>query len=388
MSFSLTSSISTSGVFLPEKKKKLIVSLQTTTTFLIVSHTITSSSSRQCHGTTNHNIAYGINMIEIADTVAQFLRGAGPAVTSAATLAPEVQPLGLGAVPADKPPAELLPNELLSNIFEFLDSPKPSSSESVLHDEPHFDLTKSVNAPLKAASCVSKRWRRGTIPLLFKHAQFVVEEKKTPWSTLDEMIQPFFEFVLEHQLRRTVQSFTFVVHEEKLANIVNGQEIAYSFSFFWGRLFKAIDPKELLIVAPAVALGPLTSCRIYLVDAWSFDCPCQYLRLQLRPSHTRTPKIPQVKQNSPKSVNESTQASEPAASLSALAGEEAGEIPRAKLWEIRPWTNLLLNEGSFIRAYATYEFWNRTPPSVSECSRMTKLVRLTPSDFARSCGGR
>jgi hypothetical protein len=30
----------------------------------------------------------------------------------------------------------------------------------------------------------------------------------------------------------------------------------------------------------------------------------------------------------------------------------------------RPWSKLLLNEGSFIRAYATYEYWKRQPPSV------------------------
>jgi hypothetical protein len=318
-------------------------------------------------------------MIEIVDTVSSFIQGTGPAGASAATLAPQLQPLSLRAAD-NKPPVELLPNELLADIFEFLDSPKPSSSESVLHDEPHFNLTKSNNAPLKAASCVSKRWRRGTIPLLFKHAQLVVEEKKTPWSTLDESIQPFFDFVGEHQLRRIVQSFTLIVHEQKLANIVNEQEISQGFFSFWGRLFQVIDPQELLVVAPVLALGPLTNCRVYLEDAWNFDCPCHYLRLQIPPeASTRIVKAPKEQQMLPKSPNEDAQASGPAAPLSTLVKEEPEELPKVSLWKIRPWKSLLLNEGSFIRAYATYEFWQRQPPSVSGSSNPLAFTRLTHS---------
>jgi hypothetical protein len=318
-------------------------------------------------------------MIEIVDTVSSFIQGTGPAGASAATLAPQLQPLSLRAAD-NKPPVELLPNELLADIFEFLDSPKPSSSESVLHDEPHFNLTKSNNAPLKAASCFSKRWRRGTIPLLFKHAQLVVEEKKTPWSTLDESIQPFFDFVGEHQLRRIVQSFTLIVHEQKLANIVNEQEISQGFFSFWGRLFQVIDPQELLVVAPVLALGPLTNCRVYLEDAWNFDCPCHYLRLQIPPeASTRIVKAPKEQQMLPKSPNEDAQASGPAAPLSTLVKEEPEELPKVSLWKIRPWKSLLLNEGSFIRAYATYEFWQRQPPSVSGSSNPLAFTRLTHS---------
>lgn len=312
-------------------------------------------------------------MIENVDTVSLVIQGAGPAGTSAATRAPQLQPLSLGAAD-NKPTIELLPNELLANILEYLDSPKPSSSESILHDEPHFNLTKSNSAPLKAASGVSKRWRRGTIPLLFKHAQLVVEEKKTPWSTLDEMIQPFFDFVGEHQLRRIVQSFTFIVHEEKLANIVNKQEISKGFISFWGRVFQVIDPQELLVVAPVVALGPLTNCHVYLSDAWSFDCPCHYLRLQMPPrASTGIAKAPQEQQMLSKSAKEDAQASGPAAPLSTLDKEEPEEFPKVPLWKIRPWTSLLLNEGSFIRAYATYEFWQRQPPSVSGSSKPLAL---------------
>jgi hypothetical protein len=346
-------------------------------------------------------------MTEITDTVAHGAQGTVPAVTSPATLAPQLQPLSLEAVPAaDKPPTpapiELLPNELLSNILGFLDYPKPSSSESTLHDEPHFELTKSDNAPLKAASCVSKRWRRATIPLLFRHAQFAIEDNRIQRPILNKIIQQFFDFVKENQLRRTIQSFTFIVHNEKVTTILEGEHNSNAISTFWYSLFKAIDPKELLIVAPAEALGVLTSCHVYLEDAWSFDCPCHYLRLQIRPESptpfpieegipaskypTAGPSQPIVEpvtetfsadnipenlpHESPKSNSENAEASgddQAEASSSAPIDPEHWDLRRAKssaLFNIRPWTNLLLNEGSFIRAYATYEFWLRQPPSV------------------------
>jgi hypothetical protein len=38
--------------------------------------------------------------------------------------------------------------------------------------------------------------------------------------------------------------------------------------------------------------------------------------------------------------------------------------PASPLFTIRPWTSILLNEGSSIRAYQTYEFFLRQPPSM------------------------
>ena len=50
-------------------------------------------------------------------------------------------------------------------------------------------------------------------------------------------------------------------------------------------------------------------------------------------------------------------------------GQESSE-----LFEIRPWSKLLLNEGSFIRAYATYEYWLRQPPSVGPVSLYSPII--------------
>lgn len=305
-------------------------------------------------------------MAKLADTVAQSAQGTRPAVTLAGTIASKLQTLSLEALPADNPPIELLPNELLANIFGFLDSPKPSSSESTLHDEPHFELTKSDNAPLKAVSCVSKRWRRGIIPLLFKHLQFGIKGDDERWTTVDQMMKPFLEFIVGHELSKTIKSFTLMIHQKVPGDIIDRQERSFGFSTFWSGIFKVMDPLELLIVAPAEALGILTNCRVNMDDAWSFDCPCHYLRLQRRPAtSSHVTKVAQVPHESPASISDNARSSgEPELSSSVLAKSERRRAAPS-LWDLQPWTSLLLNEGSFIRAYATYEFWLRKIPSVS-----------------------
>jgi hypothetical protein len=308
---------------------------------------------------------------------------------------------------------ENLPNELLSHILGFLDIPPPSASSSALHDEPTFALTQSEAIPLKAASCVSKLWRRCAMPLLFKHPQFVVAEPKKQSPALNDQIAPFFDFVTRNSLRKIISTFTLVVHDKKVSNNAGRKHSVNDFSTFWKSLFTIIDPVELLVIAPAEALGRLTSCHVHLEDVWSFDCPCHYLRLQRPPappvvtlpvedaipakeypmgkqthqivepvtSNFSTGNIPEDLLNREHSIvaaqynveeaslDNPRRSSQPDASSAGPSNlEEPLEIPHgasSALFEIRPWSTLLLNEGSFIRAYATYEFWLRTTPSVN-----------------------
>ena len=315
------------------------------------------------------------------------------------------------SVSADKRPTlvtiEDLPNELLSNIFGYFDITQPSVS--ALYDEPTFELTDSETTDLKAVSCVSKRWRLATLPVLFKHARFIASETKTHKPVLNKQIQPFLDFVTRNSLSKVIASFALLIQERKIASNLDEPYQLNGFKSFWLSVFKVIDPVELLIVAPAEALGALCSCHVILGDSWSFDCPFQYLRLQRPPTPptnspaadkavppsdylTASPPLEVVEPltstfsvdnvpedllthktsseklltDAPKSPRRASQP-EASSSSSATPAREIWEFPRSDssaLFEIRPWSTLLLNEGSFIRAYATYEFWLRQPPSV------------------------
>ncbi|TVY57408.1 hypothetical protein LCER1_G000814 [Lachnellula cervina] len=304
---------------------------------------------------------------------------------------------------------ESLPNELLTNIFGYLDTPKPSGF--VLRDEPVFDLTHSEVTDLKSMSCVSKRWRRATLPLLFKFAQFIVAESKTQRPIIGEVMAPFFTFVKSNSLRKVIASFTFLILDKNITHTSDGGDRLDSFSEFWYSLFKIIDPVDLLIVAPAEALGAVTACRIHMEDAWCFsDCHCHYLHLQRSPTSVlESPSIEVVPLEDNSTAGQTSEALEsvsenlsindtpdvlnrPAeealstasfyrdeegttdgnqqdplqaeASSSAAVVSKPARALSSALFDVRPWTTLLLNEGSSIRAYCTEEFWLRKQPSI------------------------
>ncbi len=271
------------------------------------------------------------------------------------------------------------------------------------------------------------------MPLLFKHPQFIVTESKTQSPTLNDQIAPFFDFVARNSLRNVISTFTLVVRDKKVSNNSARKHRLNDFSTFWKSLFTIIDPVELLVIAPAESLGRLTSCHVQLEDVWSFDCPCHYLKLQRPPTPpVGTPPVegaipaneyPMGKQAHPivepvtstfstgnipenllnrdhsivaaqynvedlrpqeteeVSLDSPRRSSQPdVSSVGPSNPEEPVESPHAAsstLFEIRPWSTLLLNEGSFIRAYATYEFWLRTTPSVSEA----ESYGLSNADF-------
>lgn len=167
-----------------------------------------------------------------------------------------------------------LPNEILSQILNCLDDPR--TVPTGLLDEPSLDLTQSDIIPLKAASCVSKRWRQAASPLLFKHARYIVLEPVDHRTALDEQIEPFLDFARRTSLREILESFTLVVQDAKVLG--SGRNPLDRFSSFWMTLFDALDPQELLIVAPAEALAALAACHVLLGEAWLFDCTCRKSR--------------------------------------------------------------------------------------------------------------
>ena len=292
---------------------------------------------------------------------------------------------------------EDLPNELLTSIINNLDSPQPSAS--ALYDEPSFDLTVSKVADLKAFSRVSKRWRQAVLPLLFRHAQFIVKEPTGHKTILDQELRPFTNFVARSQLCPNITTFTLIVYDKKVTSSSSTHRQAKDFSAVWKLLFEFIDPVELLLVAPAEALGTLTSCHVQLEDVWCFDCPCQYLRLQQLPkplvlepplienavavdrgaitktnydnrgqAATNLPTmnisedLTGLAQGESQQDNPGSGSSSSRASLDQQSGKKHAES--SLLFEARPWKRLLINEGSFIKMYATYEFWLRQAPSV------------------------
>jgi hypothetical protein len=296
-----------------------------------------------------------------------------------------------------------LPNEVLSYIFGYLDTPAPSIS--TLREEPVFELTNAEVANLKTVSLVSKRWRGAILPLLFKHSRFIITEPTASRLPLLEAIRPFLDFFRDNSLNKATTSLVLLVGDKKVGNRSDYNRRSDCFEAFWETIFKTIDPTELLIVAHPEALGALTSCSVFLSDAWCFDSPYHYLRLQrspllnlisieetggvdeaLKPGQIRRDGQSEIQPESssldsnlnntqdplsrpidinPRILRVSSQAAKSSSISCVSLDREITPVKSSALFHIRPWSSLLLNEGSFIKAYSTYEFWLRQPPSVS-----------------------
>lgn len=229
-----------------------------------------------------------------------------------------------------------LPQELLDNIFIYLDSPAPSNS--VLQAEPSFDLTDSKSANLKCVSLVCHTWRNSVKLMLFRHARYIV--KDTPpnkYTPLNADIRLPFEFFKLQNLNPTVQSFTLCIPQRRNGLDRDKSHQVKDVSDFWEQFFDYIDPLDLKIVAAPEMIGILTGCRVSDEHAWSFDMPYHLLQLKR---------------------------SEKASSVLASSSITLETPPLSALFQSRPWTSLLLNEGSFMHAFKTYEYFHKSPPSI------------------------
>lgn len=228
-----------------------------------------------------------------------------------------------------------LPNELLTKVWSYLDSPAPSVAR--LRYQPVFELTESENTALKDVSCVSPGLRQSVLRIVFRHVRLRLRDgtdfSKPGW---DAAAKALLQFLKKNDLASIVDTFTFVAEGNEQQNY-HGQEIPQNgFDAFWHSLFEAIDPLRLTIAAPPSTLAALTSCSISTRHMADYFMPYQILSL----NRDRSPR---------------------ATSTPALA------LPTPlPILEIRPWAHLLLNEGSFIRAYSVCQqsYQSADPPSL------------------------
>lgn len=335
-----------------------------------------------------------------------------------------------------RPPVETLPPELISHIFSFLDGPAPSDVR--LRDQPSPSMLASPDAPLKAVSLVSKRWRAIVLPVLFRHILWAFDRWDLVFSEASTSntgklpTLPLLTFIRANGLSRCVESLTLVVSDRmygqyRLAEASNATTTYYGdgspfrgeedlhlseemksvltnaksragwtsrwrqhsarsedSNWLWEMLFGAMDPKRLTIITLPRMLASLLSRMLFLGDAWSFRDQCHILSLDRRtpeslerwkPAKPRASSedrpVESGEKPSASSSEKSTSSSEPSSSSSskqsACASDHCGDATKPVktiLFTIRPWTSILLNEGSSTRVYKTYEFFLKRPPSI------------------------
>jgi hypothetical protein len=319
-----------------------------------------------------------------------------------------------------------LPEELQLIILIFLDSPPPSASR--LRQEPCLTITDSEDRTLKRISLVSKRWRRLVLPILFTYARLRLDRPpKMSWdacpvcngsfvttgailatgpqklgdidqyhvdmiagtlpqrsfdlssgethlealaesgggpavflSTASTWISRFYHsmrnfvhFLQDNDLPCAVDSFVLYTDrmlEAKLHRFPHeAADKDWRFpasAAFWAHLLTVIDPSTITIVAPPLDLACLTNCAIDTFGDWAFgEMDFHILTLRQGKQANIDTEIPTY------------------ASLRSIPTSYPS-IAASSVLNLRSWSHLGLNEGPFLKAYGTYEFFERGPPSL------------------------
>ncbi|KAJ0119231.1 F-box domain-containing protein [Diaporthe amygdali] len=295
-----------------------------------------------------------------------------------------------------------LPTEMLSHIFSFLDAEAPSDRR--LHDQPHAHMLKDPDLSsqnLKNLSLVNKQWRATVLPLLFRNAVWYLDHSDLSLvdlelSTGPHSMIPLLSFVRDNNLTSYVKTLTLVVVKSTRvrsnggdAELSRSGDNGYSpdpfgpwnrvgrerdmvfnedSNWLWNLIFDLLDPLRFTIIASPRTLASLLARMLFLGDAWSFHQSHHVLSL----SRSQNTAASSDKENDePGAPYKEAGSSSPASSeitaqpstAASSATPPAKRVPCA-LFAIRPWTSLLLNEGSSTRVYKTYEYYHRRPPSM------------------------
>ncbi|KAK1071797.1 hypothetical protein LTR12_008568 [Friedmanniomyces endolithicus] len=320
----------------------------------------------------------------------------------------------------------LLPEELLIQIFTYLDSEPPSLRN--LREEPSLQLLYSDIRPLKHSSCVTKTWRRVVLPLLYKYARLrldapslpqwldcrvcgpvalscrsngtdppfpetsaeqyhrdIVEEAMTHFkkqehkaeSTTASSLQLSDDIVFSwaRQLYHGLSDFLRFANandlESKIESLIVMTEATLSREFdrfpradtdrgwryrcsaaFWAHLLSTLDPTRIAILALPMEMACLTNCAIGTRGPrdWTFG-DMEFHALDLRLDAGSICPSPLLGIPVEYSTLDHTPRRFPG-----IAG--------TSILSLRPWTQITINEGSFLPAYSTDELGERGPPSV------------------------
>ena len=206
-----------------------------------------------------------------------------------------------------------LPNEIISSIFHCLQTPSPFLEANIQQPSPPT-LGDGLNA-LKQASLLSRRLRKLALPYLFKHVLVNPSHLKR-----------IFLFLASNNLDAHVSSVVAYLPTP----------CSHYHPPWWFQILSQLPKLSTLsVIAPPHIFSEITETNTRSRDIWAFNMPYHILQLHCDVSK-----------------------------LEVTSGwlEEA-RSSGDHLLLARPWTSVLINEGSSLKAYTTWEYWLRSTPS-------------------------
>ncbi|KAL8366377.1 hypothetical protein RB595_004920 [Gaeumannomyces hyphopodioides] len=135
-------------------------------------------------------------------------------------------------------------------------------------------------------------------------------------------------------------------------------------NWLWDAVFGLVDPLRFTLVALPRMLASLLSRMVFLGDAWSFGASPHMLSLSRtrRGGWSLKGKEKEKEKEKEKDATHPEHHKQPSSS-SGPPRQGLRRVP-CRLFTVRAWTSLLLNEGSSARVYSAREFYTKRPPSI------------------------
>jgi hypothetical protein len=159
-------------------------------------------------------------------------------------------------------------------------------------------------------------------------------------------------------------------------------------AMLWRHLLAILDPKRIVIVAAPHDLACLTNTAIHnhaLNVSLLSEVPITLLLTRARPQDwafgDMNFHILELGKETTSQVGQSR--TPPSGSLDSIPTRAAGSrrgFAASSIVKLREWTHLAINEGSFLKAYGTYEFFERGPPSIVDSIIYSFLSRNSAID--------
>ena len=237
---------------------------------------------------------------------------------------------------------ESLPTEILCHILSFLDF-EPAFPR-IVREYPgeivngwvrwRLPMPRlNIDNRLKRASLVSRRWRQICFPMLFRHMRWEIPSEGSPQAGLLQ----FLRGQGGDNMAAIVEGLTVIALENPWGCDIAqpSDRVLQSAKGIWSSVFSIIDPLRVTLVGDPCIIAVLTDLApIPGAESWMFELSKQIMQLS-RPSRYTPP---------------------PASA--------SGSSKDTDIFALRPWTEFLLNEGSFLANYTTYEYHEYLPPSL------------------------
>lgn len=176
-----------------------------------------------------------------------------------------------------------LPNELLGNIFQYLDASPPANH---LQLSPTEFLECRGPQPLKEVALVCERWRGVANTRLFRRLVWCVDKpylERLECTPDRQAAMPPLHFVRKHGLASSVEALTIVVADCLsrpsgssdcfLSDFAPEKHLTYDtdMNWLWATLLEDIDPLRFTLVASPRTLAWLFSRMVVLANDWCFN---------------------------------------------------------------------------------------------------------------------